>query len=177
MRKVQRFVGRGDCFNEICSYAKQRKLHGLVYCLNEIWHWMWLPVQTISYVCRVVRIQAQSVPLIHEGNTDDENNCYVVFNGLSSILKYLLHNILRSNKLYIAQSSKNERSLRLLIKLPDSFMLAESNGANEFCFLSSLPLPPSHHGSIWLLPVISLLLTLIRAAILKRHRLDGIKVN
>ncbi len=27
-----------------------------------------------------------------------------------------------------------------------------------FCFLSSLPLPFSHHGSIWLLPVLSLLL-------------------
>ncbi len=34
------------------------------------------------------------------------------------------------------------------------------NEANVFCFLSSLPLlPPSHHGSLWLLPVISLLLT------------------
>jgi hypothetical protein len=37
--------------------------------------------------------------------------------------------------------------------------LAEANGANVFCFLSSLPrLPPSHHGSVWVwvLPVISL---------------------
>jgi len=34
------------------------------------------------------------------------------------------------------------------------------HGANVFCFLSSLPLPPSSHhgGSVWLLPVISLLL-------------------
>ncbi len=30
--------------------------------------------------------------------------------------------------------------------------------ANVFCFLSSLPLlPPSHHDSVWLLPVISLI--------------------
>jgi hypothetical protein len=35
------------------------------------------------------------------------------------------------------------------------------NGTNLFYFLSSLPLlpPPSHHGSVWLLPVFSLLLT------------------
>ncbi len=35
-----------------------------------------------------------------------------------------------------------------------------TNGSNVFCFPSSLhPPPPSHHGSGWLLPVISLLLT------------------
>jgi hypothetical protein len=33
------------------------------------------------------------------------------------------------------------------------------NRANVFYFLSSLPPPPSHHGSVWLLPAISLLLT------------------
>ncbi len=34
------------------------------------------------------------------------------------------------------------------------------NGANVFCFLSSLLfLPPGHHDSVWLLPVISLLIT------------------
>ncbi len=34
------------------------------------------------------------------------------------------------------------------------------NGANGFCFLSSL-LPLTHHGSVWLLSVISLLLIII----------------
>ncbi len=34
----------------------------------------------------------------------------------------------------------------------------EPYGANVFCFLSSLPLP-SHQGSVWLLPNISLLIT------------------
>ena len=38
-----------------------------------------------------------------------------------------------------------------------------ANGADVFCFLSSLlllpPVPPDHHGSVWLLHVISLLLT------------------
>ncbi len=35
-----------------------------------------------------------------------------------------------------------------------------ANGAYVFCFLSSLPLlPPAIHGSVWVLPVISLILT------------------
>jgi hypothetical protein len=41
-----------------------------------------------------------------------------------------------------------------------AFFLSGPNGANLFYFLSSLPLiPPSHHGSVWLLPIFSLLLT------------------
>ncbi len=39
------------------------------------------------------------------------------------------------------------------------FMFMATKGANVFCFLSSLPLLPQHHGSIWLAPGISLLLT------------------
>ncbi len=52
----------------------------------------------------------------------------------------------------IPQSGIYDYSATVLCILP--------NGANVFCFLSSLPLlpPPPHHGSIWVLPVISLLL-------------------
>jgi hypothetical protein len=46
----------------------------------------------------------------------------------------------------------------------------KGNGANVFCFLSSIHhLPTSHHGSVWLLPVISIFLTntgsLVRACL------------
>jgi len=41
-----------------------------------------------------------------------------------------------------------------------SFFAFERKGANLFCFLSSLPLLPHPSRSVWLLPVISLLLTI-----------------